>query len=81
MDNEDTATAAGVFDDSDDEQQPAPAKPAPQEAPKSKSAKLAELANKKRREMVRACSLYLDLVFDLQQYSQTGLNSVASCCA
>ena len=47
------AAAANVFDDSDDEQQPAPAKPQAQEAPKSKSSKLAELANKKRKEMVR----------------------------
>ncbi|KAL3156784.1 hypothetical protein ABBQ38_001055 [Trebouxia sp. C0009 RCD-2024] len=46
--------AAGIFDESDDEQAPAASVPAPPQAPKPKTNKLAELANKKRKEMAAA---------------------------
>ena len=48
------AAGANVFDESDDEQAPAVSVEArSQELPKAKTNKLAELANKKRKEMVR----------------------------
>lgn len=48
------AAGANVFDDSDEEQElQAPVEAAPQIVAKPKSSKLAELANKKRKEMVR----------------------------
>lgn len=51
---ETSAPGANVFDDSDDEQEASmPAEAPVQEPPRPKANKLAELANKKRKEMVR----------------------------
>lgn len=48
------AAGTNVFDESDDDQAPAAPVEAPsQEPPRTKTSKLAELANKKRKEMVR----------------------------
>lgn len=56
------AAGGNVFDDSDDDQAPASPVEAPaQEAPKAKSNKLAELANKKRKEMVSKAPFLLHL--------------------
>ena len=62
VDTGETPVAGGnVFDDSDDDQAPASPAEAPQETPTTKSNKLAELANKKRKEMVSQAPFLLHL--------------------